>query len=81
MRKKKKEKQKNTHVTTQNEKNIDYKSNTCNICLVQNARKRKINNSVATVSEFGGEDIHLVTYFKNSIAPRNVTVVCPDGYT
>ena len=70
----KKEQKKNTHVTTQKEINMNYRSNTTYMYLVQNARKRKINNSVATLSEFGGEDIHFFTYFKHSIAPRNVTV-------
>jgi len=52
--KKEKRKAKNTHGTTQKEKNMYYRSNTSDIYLVQNARKRKINNSVATLSEYGG---------------------------
>ena len=82
MRKKKsKKKKKNTHVTAQKEINMNYRSNTSDIYLVQNARNRKINNSVATLSEFGGEDIYFFKYFKHCIAPRNVTVSYPNEYT
>ena len=77
--KKEKRKAKNTHGTTQKEKNMYYRSNTSDIYLVQNACKRKINNSVATLLEFGGTSIF--SHISNTISPRNITVSYPDGYT
>ena len=64
--KKEKRKAKNSHNNAETEIKMNYRSNTSDIYLVQNARKRKINNSVATLSEFGGEYIPIFLHISNT---------------